>query len=768
MRQASWNEMFAPRFGSGGLVLAPEVPEEPQGWRRLFWWEDLLTFGLLGIIFVAVVADIDRAQWVDDMPSLYPIALFGLVLGALLARLRWPEGFLHLLALPLGVSASLGQILAVLPGSSPVQRFEALTTRMGAWFDVAFHGGISSDDLPFIVLVVPLAWLAAYLSSWALFRWRNVWLGLVPGGAALLMNISYLPGQFSLAFVVFLLGGTLLVARLHLLERAKTWRDDGTPYPPYLSLSVLHATFWLALLLVGLAWLLPQANEASALESLWRRATAPATERVEGLSRLFAGVNNPRGGSVHGFEDILPFLGRIELPDTLAADVTTEPLGQPRYLRAQVFELYTPTGWKRASQQTSPLAANEVNTDVDADLRLRRSITVRLVSTGNTGDAVLTIGQLRTIDRLVSLRWSRVRGNVTGASTYHRLAQGDTYQASGSVSSAPEEALRKAGTDYPPWVRSLYLQLPQVAQDLPVRVGVLAQRITLPATTPYDQAVAIESYLRAIPYTLDVPDTPPGRDSVDFFLFDVKRGYFDYHASAMVVLLRSLGIPSRLGVGYVLQEAERSAGTDRYLVTERSAFAWPEVYFPGLGWVEFNPTPSFPAVLRPAPPDNAPTSTDEGAAGSGLGLEGLPGESSDSEGAGPVDLAAASSSDLMRWVLTGILSGMAAILALAAVGARYAWVRGLAGLSLPARRWEQTVRLASWARVPPAPEQTPREYALALRQRVPGLDGVDALADAYVRQRFGREEPDEAGRTRLEETWRLVRGRLLRRLLRLR
>ena len=227
MRQASWDEMFAPR--TEPLEQGPEVPREPQGWRRLLWWEDLLTFGLLCGVFLTVINAIARANWVNDMPSLYPIAVLGLVMAAVMARLRWPEGFIHLLALPLGAAAVLGQILFVVPGPDPVARFQTLTTRMGDWFHAAFTGGISNDSLPFIVSVVALSWLAAYLSSWAIFRWQSAWLALLPGGWALLVNISYLPGQFSFTFVVYLFGGALLVTRLHLMQRASEWRERDTP-----------------------------------------------------------------------------------------------------------------------------------------------------------------------------------------------------------------------------------------------------------------------------------------------------------------------------------------------------------------------------------------------------------------------------------------------------------------------------------------------------------------------------------------------------------
>ncbi|MCH8993857.1 MAG: transglutaminase domain-containing protein [Chloroflexi bacterium] len=768
MRQANWNEMFAPRPASGGLVLSPEVPEEPRGWRRLFWWEDLLTLALLAIMLLAVVTSVNRANWVDEMPSLYPIALLGLLMGALLARLRWPEGLVHLLALPIGAVAALAQILAVVPGPQPVARFQELVARMDAWFGAAFTGGISNDDLPFIVLVVALAWLAAYLSSWAVFRWRNVWLALIPTGGVLLANISYLPGQFSFAFVVFLFGGALLVTRLHLMERAAAWRDESTPYPLFLSLSVLHATFWLALLLVVLAWVLPQANEASALEALWHRATTPITERVQGLSRLFVSVNNQQGTRIHRFEDILPFLGSVgELPGTLMLEVETEPLDQPRYLRAQAYYFYTPTGWRQGSVQETSLGRNEI-TQVDESLTDRETVTIRVIATGNTGDTIFTVGQPRRVDRPVRLEWWRVRRDVTGVEAKGGLAPGSRYESVGTISVASEEDLRAAGVDYPFWVFDRYLQLPD---DFSPRVQSLARELTRLDSNPYDQALAIESYLRTIPYDLDVAAPPPGQDAVEYFLFDARRGYFDYHASAMVVMLRSAGVPARLAVGYALLPEQRDTEADRHLVTEQSAFAWPEVYFPDLGWLEFNPTPNLPTIDR-FDPALIGSSSSNGAGDTpilGLGLENLPGGFPDGEGTSADDAALGTSSgDRGRWVLIGLAAGFAVILISTAGGVGYAWLRGLAGLTPTTRLWAKTVRLGGWARIPAAPDQTPSEYAAKLRAQAPGLEDVDLLAGAYVRHRFGRRQPDEQEQARLERAWRAVRGGLLRHLLRLR
>ncbi|MDZ4277844.1 MAG: transglutaminase domain-containing protein, partial [Dehalococcoidia bacterium] len=242
-----------------------------------------------------------------------------------------------------------------------------------------------------------------------------------------------------------------------------------------------------------------------------------------------------------------------------------------------------------------------------------------------------------------------------------------------------------------------------------------------------------------------------------------------YHASAMVVMLRSVGVPSRLAVGYVLRPTGDEADLFRHQVTERSAFAWPEVYFPGLGWVEFNPTPNQPPVQRPGGEEATSSGpSDSDAPPVDLNLEGLaelfPEEGAPGAGAA---LLTDDAGDRGRWLLIGVMSGLAVLAALAAGGVTAAWLRGTAGLEPAARPWAKTVRLASWARLPQAPSQTPHEFARELRERVTGTDDAERLASAYVRYRFGGEQQDEQEQARLENAWRTVRGRLLRRLFRL-
>jgi hypothetical protein len=146
--------------------------------------------------------------------------------------------------------------------------------------------------------------------------------------------------------------------------------------------------------------------------------------------------------------------------------------------------------------------------------------------------------------------------------------------------------LRAASTNYPEEIRDVYLQLPV----LDARIPELAKGVAAKARTPYDKAVAIESFLRSrFSYTLDLTGKP-GDDPLPHFLFETHAGHCEYFASAMTIMLRTLGIPSREVNGFLPGEFNDLAGD--YIVRASDAHSWVEVYFPGTGWVTFDPTPA--------------------------------------------------------------------------------------------------------------------------------------------------------------------------------
>jgi len=166
------------------------------------------------------------------------------------------------------------------------------------------------------------------------------------------------------------------------------------------------------------------------------------------------------------------------------------------------------------------------------------------------------------------------------------------YEGVSRVPAVPPAKLRAASTDYPDEIRAFYLQLPKIDP----RVQRLADEVTARATNPYDKAASIESFLRTgYAYTLDI-NMPPNVDPLPYFLLQRRAGHCEYFASAMAVMLRAEGIPSRFVTGFLPGEYNDVGGD--YIIRASDAHAWVEVFFPRYGWITFDPTPPGNAMQR--------------------------------------------------------------------------------------------------------------------------------------------------------------------------
>ncbi len=171
---------------------------------------------------------------------------------------------------------------------------------------------------------------------------------------------------------------------------------------------------------------------------------------------------------------------------------------------------------------------------------------------------------------------------------YHNFSQVE-YEGDSLLPIAEPAKARTASTVYSEEVRTTYLQLPT---PLDPRITELARKITASANNPYDKSVAMESYLRRnFRYTLNLTGTP-GRDPLAHFLFETRAGHCEYFASAMAVMLRAIGIPSREVNGFLPGEYNDLGGD--YIVRASDAHSWVEAFFPGSGWITFDPTPPAP------------------------------------------------------------------------------------------------------------------------------------------------------------------------------
>jgi transglutaminase-like putative cysteine protease len=282
----------------------------------------------------------------------------------------------------------------------------------------------------------------------------------------------------------------------------------------------------------------------------------------------------------------------IALP-SLAADA-------PRhYWRSTVYDLYQGTGWVTSAttsqnyRASSPLISGLLDhySPLHMDVNLQQP-EGKLFWSGilySTSVPFRADWRLRPESNLFADQTALLQADIFTAASGALSYEAETY-----IPQVTTRQLRAASTEYPAYLRARYLQLPD---ELPPRVHQLAQEITSGIDSPYDKAKAIESYLRAnYPYDLEIPAPPVDQDVTDNFLFDLRKGYCDYYATAMVVLARASGLPARFVSGY--SSGSYDALNAEYIVRELNAHSWAEVYFPGIGWIEFEPTASQPEIIR--------------------------------------------------------------------------------------------------------------------------------------------------------------------------
>ncbi|MGD8457552.1 MAG: transglutaminase-like domain-containing protein [Anaerolineales bacterium] len=276
-------------------------------------------------------------------------------------------------------------------------------------------------------------------------------------------------------------------------------------------------------------------------------------------------------------------------PDTgnhIPVDVDDIP-----YFRALTYEDYSRLGWR--ANITKIYGYDRSLSLIKTYTTDQRLYYLDVDHKESMGGIIHSVGELASVNTGFYAGWRErdKKGNLVDM--FGAWIPGEDYRAFSIAPIYGENELRESEPSYPDWVTDRYLQLPE---DLPERIMDLARELTFSHTTPYDRAVAIERYLRSFPYTLDLPQRPAGVDTVDYFLFTLKKGYCDYYATSMVVLARAAGLPARFVSGFIGGTYDAENGY--YIVTADQAHSWVEIYFPEHGWIAFEPTAGRPSIDR--------------------------------------------------------------------------------------------------------------------------------------------------------------------------
>jgi transglutaminase-like putative cysteine protease len=503
-----------------------------------------------------------------------------------------------------------------------------LLARVRDWGEALVLGKPAFDPVAAALVWGLAVWAVSAWAGWMAHRHTRPLHALTPGGV-LLLAAFYYRGEAHTLLPVVLGAGLLLMALLAREARIRHWRKIGVDPAGDDSGRTVRIVATLTLILVvaaaatpslslrQIAELMQGRDEEGVADALAKslgveRPPEPVPEEIAVLEDLRAPTLARRhlisSGPELSFQRVMVIktddpLPIIEGQELMELEERGELPSVPRYYwRSRTYDLYVNYGWYTGDTQVVEYRAGEpaitrtVSVRATVGLTLsQRTIQQEVRVVGDLQGLIHTAGTLVSVDQDYNVAW-HAPGDAFAATTKEK-----TYNAESVLPVFTVERLQAAGTDYPDWVTSRYLWLPDT---VPERVLALARDLTATAPTPYDRAYAIETYLRTFPYNLDVPAPPSDRDVADYFLFELQEGYCDYYATAMVVMARAAGLPARYVTGYATGTYDYTKGY--YVVAEANAHAWVEVYFPGYGWIEFEPTAGLPAIERPTEGDIVP------------------------------------------------------------------------------------------------------------------------------------------------------------------
>ncbi len=569
------------------------------------WWD--LWLALLALAAVSLVgARLWATEWTQDLYVLVYLAFFAALTGLALGVSRFPPWLSALFAAVYGVFIT-GWLFGATVEMEMTWR-DRILNYLGWRLRIAieqFLGGSQlSDPILFLAVMALVLWVIGVTTAFILIREGAVWPALIPLGVTILI-ISHYDQQLArnTRFLMsFLLLTMLVLGRMAFLRSKHEWRQEGIQTTTEIHADLSKTLVVLTLSLLVLAWLIPiTPQQISRYSELWETLTEPWERFTEQISDIFVVDQAPTTITSGFFGDSLDLGSGIPASEDTVFTVevlSPPPPGYRNYWRTRSYDTYDGQDWTSSpgliETQLFPDDDSLPYPEWEGGAAAAYSFTADLRSTPNLYAPGLPIQVNRPVEALTQILPGEQR-DLVALLADPNWTEGETYAVSSLVSLPTEADLRESGTDYPEWTER-YLQLPE---DFSSAVAGLAQEISAGEDNPFDSAYAITRYLRInIEYSRTLPPVPAGADPMEWFLFDEMRGFCNYYATAQVLMLRSLGIPARIAVGFALGEVDAQGQT--YTVRRRDSHAWPEVYFPEYGWVIFEPTASIPAYILPA------------------------------------------------------------------------------------------------------------------------------------------------------------------------
>jgi len=729
---------------------------------------------ILGFFVLAIaVHSIEQARWIKHQPSLIFVLLLATLAALLLAKSRLSNRIIYSLATIIGLVVVFWQSTGLI--TAP----EGKSTLHYWWYTVSalqFNEG----TFYFGVFLIVVTGLIGFVSTWFILRKRNVWVTVTMGTLMILINLSNLPPNYYYIFPIYLVAALLLIGQAYLARQDVIFKKWQIRYPHRGIAYFFTAVFCISVLIVCTAWFVPE-PPIDRIRLMAGIGGIHVTGIEESWFNILADIKSKWRSIESTDQETLFFQDQAKGSSKIVFVITSNQTG---YWRTRRYDTYHSWGW--TSNTTSDRRLNPGEMRNDGEVPGDGDELIYTVENKLKTDVVLTGGELQSINIPVLLKTLSADETEEEPSTTSTqklittednrtdsgesiitvvselmLKPGQRYTAVSHLNSITPEELSQAGEEYDQQVTGYYLQLPD---SLPERVRMASINSTQGKQSPYEKVIAIKEFLNDFEYDLETEPPGEGVDGVDCFLFSNRKGTCINFASAMVVMLRSVGVPARLCTGYLKGELDKDTGN--IIIRSRNKHAWVEVYFEGHGWVEFEATPSS-------------ESEDEEAGVVGVGntfyyIEELfhfnateePVQSGYIESSGTIEAKRSGLKFYQYGTIIGILVFLFIIVRLAI----NRWIDRLQTVGNPFDAYNRMCFLASLGKAGKKVQETPIEFSARLALVLPAqTEAINNITQAYMDTRYSpRKELQELETVRLQTSWVRLSYFLLKSVFRLR
>ncbi len=749
-----------------------------QGWFALL---------LVAALCLSLAWSLDDAVLVMGQESVTDFltwtALAGVLIGVVGPTVGWGRWTTHLVGAAFAALVTpllVGLVVVSANGSpqiaigTPHALFQATSDQvLIAWSDLLVHRHLSTFAYGHHLLVLGLiVWASSQFASYAAFGHRRPLNAVIVIGLLVLANMSLTVRDQLPYLVLYSLAALFLLVRFHTFDEQSDWLRRRIGDPSAISgLYLRGGTLFIAAAVTG-SLLLTKVAASDPLAGAWTDVGSRLIELSRAIEPFLPSSGSGRSiGPSFGPNAITsgvwttngdPFL-RITL-----ADKTDD---MP-YLAAVIYQTFDRTGWKRGNPPAAPRDAGQsllTGTADEVPTAGRRELTVT-ISPLKARQEIFTPVMPLSVDIPAGVILEGTGGYFEGLTRETSSAPYTVtalIPASESDGGPTQAKLRQAGVAYPAEVMALYGSdtvaddaLGDASRELMAEIRTRAG----PRATPYDLVATTMTILtdtNRFAYDPDVRDAGCGDVSIVECFAQIKRGYCEYYASTMAVLLREMGVPTRMVEGFLPGEVDHASGSA--LVRNDDSHAWVQVYFPSWGWMDFDPTGSV-AQLAPIPSGRPDASATPGPSGSAAAVTRRP-EASDSRGDPGTDAGLIGP---RRAGAIGPLIAIAILLAvIVAAIAAVVWRRGPRGPISAEGTYGSVTRLAARFGFAPRPNQTVYEFAGALGDVLPTVrPELETVARAKVEVAYGGQVLSDDRIRSLREAHRRLRIGLLRLLTR--